>query len=76
MAINRQEVEGETRRMIANKTWKGRLIQGLVALFLAGLISSPVFTLVRALLEVLLGAGGIVLIGWALYQWYLLQEKH
>lgn len=72
MNVNRQEAQ----KLLDDKTWKGHLILGSIALLLAGVVSSPVFTLVRGLLELILGLGGLFYIGWALYQWYLLQEKH
>lgn len=75
MSINRQDVEQEAAKILADRSWKGHLTMGIVFLVIWAIVSSPLFTLLRAILELILVFGGIGFILWALYQYFQLQEK-
>jgi uncharacterized membrane protein len=75
MSLGRQDFEQEAKRLVADKSWKGHLTLGIIVIIVGGLVSSPVFTMIRALLELLLVVGGLFLIGWAIYQYIQAQEK-
>lgn len=74
MSITAHDIENEAQHLLADKTWKGHLILGSIILIIAGVISSPVFTLIRSLLEVVLAVGGISLLCYAGYQYYQIQK--
>lgn len=74
MALNRTDFEQEAKQLLADKTWKGHVILGIIILIIGAIVSSPVFVLVRALLEFALTIGGLALIGWGIYQYIQAKE--
>lgn len=75
MGITRRDIEQETETLINDKTYKGHLTLGIITLIIGGVISSPLFIIVRAIFEFILLFGGLFLIGWAVYQYVRTQEK-
>jgi hypothetical protein len=74
MTLNRKDFEQEAQQLLADKTWKGHVILGVIILIVAAVVSSPVFVLVRALLEIVLTLGGLGLVGWGIYQYMQAKE--
>ena len=75
MSINQQDISQEASKLLKDKSWKGHLTLGIVLIIVGGIIASPVFAIISALLEAVLVIGGIALVCWAGYQYYQLQEK-
>ena len=75
MAITSKDLREAATRLAQDKTWKGHLVLGIILLLIAAVVSSPLFIIVRELLVLILGLGGFVLIGWAIYQYVQSQEK-
>jgi len=70
-----EQAEQELNALIKDKGWKGHLTIGIIALILWALISSALFLILKALVEFILLIGGVILIIFALYEYFQQKEK-
>lgn len=75
MASKASQLEQEVEALVKDRGWKGHLTIGVISLILWALVSSPLFLALKALVEIILVLGGIVLICYAAYEYFQLQQK-
>ncbi len=73
--MDRQNIETEAKRLLKDKSWKGHLTTGIIMLIVWAIVTSPLFTVLKAVLELVLLFGGLGFILWAGYQYFQAYEK-
>lgn len=68
-----KQTEDELNALVHDKGWKGRITLGVIALILWALISSTLFLVLKALIEIVLLIGGLALVIYGAYQYF--QQK-
>lgn len=69
-----QQTEDKLNALVHDKGWKGHVTIGVIALILWALLSSALFLVIKFLIELILLVGGIILVGYGLYEYFQAKE--
>lgn len=75
MKTTTSDMKKDAKELLYDKTWKGPLAMGIVAIVLAIILNSALFDLLKWLILTVLYIGGIILLGLSAYRWYQMSES-